>query len=300
MPARTAVAVLLGAALATSPLAAQSSELGPFALRLPGSARTVSMANIGVTGRDDDVVFYNPAQLAIARGTSVTLTRLSPSVDGGSMSTVLRLGSGGIGIGMSFLEYATSVYPVTRSDILDVGTSAVSSILGAIGYAQTYKGFRIGATAKYASDQTAVVRYRNWYADAGVSRNFLQYYTGALSLQNIGRSLDRASGTMDPPMKATLGVTGSRPLGPLDVLASVAASAMPEGHVSPGIGAEAAWSWISGYSVAVRGGYRNPAEPGEPNYTAGLGLTADRMTFDVAAEVQKNDRVGYRAGVRIR
>src|SRR4051812_18391136 len=52
---------------------AQNVGYGPLALTLPTSARTLAMGDIGVASRDDDVIFYNPAQLSVARGTSFSL-----------------------------------------------------------------------------------------------------------------------------------------------------------------------------------------------------------------------------------
>ena len=39
---------------------------------------------------------------------------------------------------------------------------------------------------------------------------------------------------------------------------------------------------------------------GDAKYAWGVGFVADRVAVDVAAEVLSNDRVGYRAGFRIR
>ena len=59
--------------VAAATLGAQGAANATLAFELPGSARTVSMGNIGIVGRDDDVIFYNPAMLVVARvGTSAT------------------------------------------------------------------------------------------------------------------------------------------------------------------------------------------------------------------------------------
>src|SRR5688572_7382266 len=111
---------------------------------MPASARIQAMGDIGVAGRDDDVIFYNPAQLFIARGTSFSLARLSETARGGTMSTVLRLGPGAVGFGANYLEYQAPslAYPFDRDQIFDRNTSYGTSVLGALGYAQVYKGFR--------------------------------------------------------------------------------------------------------------------------------------------------------------
>jgi hypothetical protein len=293
----TALAFLLIA----GPAAAQSTEYGPLALRLPASARMGAMGDIGVAGRDDDVIFYNPAQLFIARGTSFSLARLSETARGGTMSTVLRLGPGAIGVGANYLEYqaATLSYPFGRDQVFDRNTSHGSSVLGAVGYAQVYKGFRFGAAAKYAADAVDMERFSGLYADAGIARE-IGRYTAALSVQNLGESMSRGSQPIKPPMTATLGTATSRPMGPLDVIATAAASWSKEDDFTGGAGAEIGWSWIAGYNVYGRGGFHTPRTFGGADFTGGFGLVADRTAIDFAAEFFPAGRKAFRAGIRIR
>lgn len=289
--------------------AAQTTKHGPLALRLPASARAQAMGDIAVAGRDDDVIFYNPAQLVVARGTSISFARTAPEVRGGTMSTVLRLGSGGLGVGVNYLEYraAYGVYPITRDEVIATPADRPpgSSAAATLGFAQAFRGFRIGVSASYAADEVGLDRFRNVAADAGLARDFGRFTT-ALAVQHLGPAL-RNKGSLllngsdvKPPMKATLGFGWSAPAGPLDLTATAAVSAMREGHVSPGVGAEAAWSWLSGYSVSARAGFRYPRGIDDAWYSGGFGIVADRVALDVAAEFLKNDRVAYRAGFRLR
>ena len=294
------VGILFLGGIALSPAAAQSSEYGPLALNLSGSTRMLAMGDMGVAGRDDDVIFYNPAQLFIARGTSFSVARLTRTARGGTMSTVLRLGPGAIGIGANYLEYHTPLaYPPTRNDVLDPNLTVGTSTLGAVGYAQVYKGFRIGATAKYAMDAVSLERFGSIYGDVGIARDFGRYTT-ALAVQSLGSSLTRATDRIKAPITATLGASTARPLGPLDVAATAGVSYSVDDEVTAGGGAEIGWSWISGYSIAGRAGAHSARHGGDTELMAGFGFTADRMTFDVAAERLPGDRVGYRAGIRIR
>jgi hypothetical protein len=310
---------LIGISLAgfVSGSSAQTTTYGPLALRLPASARALAMGDIAVAGRDDDVIFYNPAQLAIARGTSMSFVRMAPDQYGGTMSTVLRLGSGGLGIGVNFLEYRvrTGIYPVSRDDILDPQPGSVSgtSTLATLGFAQAYRGFRIGASANYAVDEIGIDRFRNIVGDVGLARDFNRF-TAALALQHLGSPMQinpptafapstnplLAGDGIKPPMQATLGLGWVAPAGPFDLTATAAVSAMREGHLSPGIGGEASWSWLSGYAVSARAGVRHPHEVGDATYTGGVGFVADRVALDIAAEVLNNNHVGYRAGFRVR
>jgi hypothetical protein len=294
------IAIALFGVLVSSPVAAQSAEYGPFALKLPASARMLAMGDVGVAGRDDDVIFYNPAQLFIARGTSFSVTRLSATARGGTMSTVLRLGPGAIGIGANYLEYQTALpYAGTRDAVLGPNIVIGTSTVGAVGYAQTYRGFRLGATAKYAMDAISLERFGSVYGDAGLARDFGRYTT-ALAVQNLGASLARGSERIKPPTTTTLGASTARPLGPFDVAATAGVSYSVDDEVTAGGGAEIGWSWISGYSIAGRAGVHQARQGGDTELMAGFGFTADRMTLDIAAERLPGNRAGYRAGIRIR
>lgn len=306
------------AALSTSS-AAQRTSYAPFAARLPASARTLAMGDIGVAGRDDDVLFYNPAQLFVARGTSMSAERMSKEARGGTMSTVLRIGPGGLGIGVNYLEYRATLtdYPLTRDDILGSAPTVPSatSTLVSVGYAQTIKTLRIGVSANYATDEIGIDRFRNILGDVGLARDFSRFTVG-LALQHLGEAMEvnppppplapqtinpaLLSGRIKPPMKATLGAAWSGPAGPLDLVGTVAVSGMREGHLSPGVGGEASYSWLSGYAISFRSGVRYPHQIGDATLTSGVGFVADRLSLDVAAEFLKASRIAYRVGLRVR
>src|SRR5205085_10752843 len=74
--------------------------------RLPTSASTrgLAMGDANTAGRADDVIFYGPAQLAVARGTSVAGERYVDRLASGSVSTTSRLANGGIGVGAQIVE----------------------------------------------------------------------------------------------------------------------------------------------------------------------------------------------------
>jgi hypothetical protein len=288
---------------ATHPAAAQETGYGPLALTLPASTRMLAMGDIGVAGRDDDVIFYNPAQLTVARGTSFSIARLSETARGGGMSTVLRFGSGAIGFGVNYLEYqlTPASYPITKGDIIDPNADLGTSALGVIGYAQTWKGFRLGAAAKYAMDAIDIERFGQVYGDAGIAHDYFRgRYTTALSVQNIGASLSRGADRIPPPTTATFGVATSRQLGPLDGVATAGVSWSQQDDVTAGGGLELGWSWISGYNIAVRGGAHQARQGGDTEVMGGFGFTADRLTLDFAVQRLPDNRAGYQAGIRIR
>ena len=106
--------------------------------------------------------------------------------------------------------------------------------------------------------------------------------------------------TIDVPTVATLGVASGRSLGPIDALATAGVSYSREDELTAGGGAEIAWSWLSGYNIAVRAGAHQARQKGDTELMGGFGFTADRLTLDVAAERLPDNRAGYRAGIRIR
>jgi hypothetical protein len=294
--------LLLGLAI-SGRATAQTTGYGPLALTVPSSARMLALGDIGVAGRDDDVIFYNPAQLMVARGTSFSLARFSKTARGGGMSTVLRLGPGAVGFGAHYLEYQVEplVYPLVRGAVIDAHSALGTSALGTLGYAQTYKGFRFGAAAKYAMDAIDLERYGQLYGDAGLARDFSNgRYTAALSVQHMGVALERGSERIKAPTTATLGAATSRQLGPLDGVATAGVSYSKLDEVTAGGGVELSWSWLTGYTIAGRAGAHQGRQGEDASFMGGFGFTADRMTFDVAAERLPGNRAGYRAGIRIR
>jgi hypothetical protein len=107
----------------------------PLILLNPAGARTLAMGNTGIAGRDDDVLFFNPAMLVVARGFSASVERYSPWSSGGSISAVTRVNTGGSGIGARMVDYRTTanVLETTRGAQLHAGPSAGSSLEGSVG-----------------------------------------------------------------------------------------------------------------------------------------------------------------------
>ncbi len=295
----------LAAALGASG-GAQSVVRAPSILLVPASTRALGMGNVGIASRDDDVLFYNPAQLAIARGTSAQVEWFPQESHAGTVSSVLRFWKGGLAVGASAREYQIPVF-VNPGPVL-IGTSPVdtSSLVGAIGIGQTFKGFRVGATAKYAEETSNLLHFAKGAADVGVARDFFsRIVTVGLSVQNLGSTSDdeatQVTGTrVELPLRETLGAAVSTEAGPFDLVATADAMyGRAEEHVRPAGGVELGWSWLSGYEIAVRAGARDP-EPGEEAFTAGAGFTRDRVSIDYALETVAGARVAHRIGIRIR
>jgi hypothetical protein len=300
--------VLVAMTAAPISLAAQSEDVAPLLVRLPMGARPLAMGNVGVASRDDDVLFYNPAQLTFARGMSVSAEQFSPTARTGALSTVTRFNTGGVAIGASVAQFNVppASYPVTRTDLVTGGPVTASEASLVVGFAQVIKSTRIGVAAKYVEETIGASRASGPLYDVGLGREFFGYSFG-LSVQNLGEaftpSVVPTSSFLPPivhlPFRATFGVLRGKSFDQVDVAATAAVSTLRDGFVIPAGGAELTYSWLDGYVVQFRAGARRP-EPGEGTITAGAGLTVDRLTLDYALETLSGSRVAHRIGLRIR
>jgi hypothetical protein len=286
---------------------------------LPAGARTLALGNVGVAGRDDDALFFNPAQLAVARGMSASAERYSANSGGGALSAITAFNGGGVGVGMSTVEYDApgGSFPATRGTLLTAGPATGASTEAIVGLSQVVKGLRVGAAGKYVNDQVADTRVGRAAVDVGVSKDVFRYATVGLAVQNIGKDMalpcpgavncgflpsggsSGGSAITHLPLRTTLGIAAAGPVGIFDIAATAAASAIRKDFFVPAGGAEVGYSWLDGYNIAVRAGVRRPL-PGERALTAGAGFRMDRLTIDYALETFDNGRAGHRLGLRIR
>lgn len=307
---RAAVAASL---LAPSLAVAQDRAYTGLVFRLPASARTLAMGNVGIVGRDDDVLFYNPAQLVAARGTSMSVERFSQHSRGGTLSSVIRFNNGGIGIGATVTNFRatpTGSYPFDRLDMRGESPFSGSSNTLAVGIGQVFKSVRFGVTGKYLDEPAFGARNAATVFDAGIARDFFGYSFG-LTVQNIGPNFDVAvnnpnAGTTEGsipasglPLTTTFGAGRTLPVGLFDVTAAAAISVLRDGFVAPAGGAEVGYSWLEGYNIIARAGARRPVR-GEGPLTAGVGFIMDRLAIDYAIETLSGGRAGHRVGFRIR
>ena len=271
----------------------------PVILRLPAGPRTLALGNTGIASRDDEVIFFNPAQLVNATGFSASGERIAPRVGTGALSAVTRFNGGGIGVGMRFVEYETAdgLFPATRASMLQRGLAG-QSLEAVVGFAQTIKGFRTGISGKYAEEYTASTRLSKPLADVGIARDWRRMNIG-LAVQNIGADEDVGTDQIVLPLRTTLGLGHTRSIGPYDFMVTGAVALLRDDFVQPSGGVEMNYSWLSGYNIALRAGARRSAV-GEDPFTAGAGFTMDRLSIDYAAEMLSDKRFGHRIGLRIR
>lgn len=312
--------------------AAQAPPTGPLLLRVPATPRTVALGNVWVAGRDQDVLFYNPAQLIGARtGLDFSLIRFGAD---GTAATLGSVYAGGkwsltLGWGVQIASYRVdpaAPYPYQPDVLTGTGDAEALSALAAVGGAVVYKGFRIGAAGKWGSDRgVSGVRPSSdpaltpstsaFLADVGVARNIFGG-VAAFSAQNLGRrSLfrdpdDDDDGNDDDdgdddeddepptiPRQMLMGWSMTRAAGPLD-LGIYTQVLVRSGWTSPGAGLDVTWSWIEGCFVSVRAGARRPETTTERPFAFGGALTIDRATLEYS--VQFFDEGRHAHGVTFR
>lgn len=294
---------LLLASLPTT-LVAQTPTSVPLVLRVPASTRVLALGNSGVAGRDDDVIFYNPAQLTTIRGWSLSAQRYAPGNTAGALSTIIAFAGGGLGVGVQWLGLSTeaAASPLTTSSLDSTGTRTASSAAATVGYGQSRFGMRFGVAAKIAQESAPLTRSTNGYFDIGLEKDFFRFLGVGLAVQNIPgfgvRGFDEA--------RITLGAMGEAPLvfvmpvSPfIDAALAGQVSVTRDGWVKPSGGAEIGVNWIQGYFVTLRAGGRRP-EAGEKPFTAGASFNADRIRIDYALETRIGNELSHRVGVRVR
>ena len=310
---------LLAPALIALAAGRLSAQCLPLRLPIGASTRGIAMGDANTASRDDDVIFYGPAQLAVARGTSASVERYSDRLVGGAMSTVSRIASGGVGIAAQIVDGRNEAQCKLVDYVPGVGYISspaprnVTRLTAVLGGAQTFKRFRFGAAAKYAAVQAGDERTDRVMFDAGVSRDlsllgdFLPL-TVAVAVQNIGTSA-RDTVQLNTPLRAAVGLASGGPVGPLDLglAAQVAVERndtlqlFKHGRMIAGLGAELGYTWLDGYTIAVRFGERVPPTRTDiAHFTFGAGLVLDRITIDYAGEGEVGSRLAHRIGVRLR
>lgn len=282
----------------TAPLSAQRT-IGPSVLSLPSGPRSLALGGVGVTSRDDEVLFFNPGQLAVASGFSASGEHYSTDASGSAMSAVTRFNGGGVAIGMRSANANSAVVVSPGTPGSFVPDVVATSLEASVGLAQVVKGIRVGAAAKYVEESATPVRLQSGLLDLGAAKQMFGQYTVGAAVQNLGRDLHPQGATVELPRTATLGVSRGGPLGEFDLYGTAAVAYTRDKQISPAGGLEVGYSWLNGYNIAVRAGGRR-ATPTERGFTAGAGFTMDRLSIDYALETLPDNRIGHRVGLRIR
>jgi hypothetical protein len=203
-------------------------------------------------------------------------------------------------VGVQSLTFSNPVATYATPDALGTGgTFASSGLVMAVGYGLPLFGFRAGVNAKLLEQTIGATRDSRGSLDAGLSRD-LWRGTFGLTLQNLGPSFRAPLGAVSQPTRTSLGFSSGRyEAGPFDLTAAATASLLRGRDFVAGGGGELSYSWLDGYAVAARAGVRRAAE-GEGPWTAGIGISADRLSLDYAFESRDGRPGAHRIGVRIR
>jgi hypothetical protein len=309
------VVPILALALA-SRAGAQAPSAGPVILLVPASTRAIPLGNAWITGRDQDVVFYNPAQMIGARSDfAITAARYGGA---GTLAQVAGVYSAGpasmtLGWGVQLLGFQpslpngdphTSSYLYVPADLLAKGDNDAFSLLTAFGGAMVYKTVRIGLTAKYATDRImgagagAGLRRDAFLGDVGIARNLLSGVAG-LTLQNVSLGGVPSDRHVDTPKQYALGWSRSLSTDQFDFAFAGQVTARDK-WIAPGGGIEMGYGWIEGYSVAVRAGARKPETNSEKPVAVGATINADHLTLEYALQFFDGGRTANRVTLRWR
>jgi hypothetical protein len=291
--------------LASLPLLlnAQAPENGPLLLLLPASPRAVAFGNAWVAGRDESVVFYNPAQITPTNGFGLSYSRYDDAGQVGTFAYGVTVGRYTFGLGARTAVYSPSTgadLSFEPAELLERSDREAMSVLTTVGINTTYSGMRVGVSAKYAEDRVTLSgspatlpRQSVFYADFGLSRPFMNGTFG-FAIQNIGSGRGRAS-----PAQTSLGWSRARILGEFDLVVAGAVT-IRDYWVSPGGGVELGYGWIEGWSTALRLGARKTEADVQKPVSAGWTLNADRLALDYAVELFEGDRFAHHLSLRWR
>lgn len=305
-------AALAGTAAVTT---ANAQDAGPLALIVPASARSASMGNAWVAGRDEYVIFHNPALVSATPAFGVSVGSFSHG-DGRSLSaaSAVTVGPANLGWGVQVIDFSTpranTTYPFAPSAITRRGDADISSMVAVAAANIVFKGFRVGLAGKYAQDIAAreastssllVVPTRGWVAlaDVGVSHPLWTGIAG-LAVQNIAAPYKMGTERVSVPSQVALGWTKVQVVGPFDVGYALQVTARREGWISPAGGLDIGWSWIEGYSVSGRIGARRTETDDERPVTAGATFNADRLNLEWGMGFFTENRMVHRLTVRWR
>ncbi len=304
----------LVAAMATGPVAtsarAQSSapdqreRYAPLVLKLPASARVLSLGGAQVALRDVDAVFGNPALVGTGTGLAFGAERYASGATAGQFASSSTIGPLGIGVGVQLLDAGPryGAFPA-RSDVLSRdNVGGTTSLAASLAASLTWKQIRWGVAAKYVEERVTDDRAGGVAFDIGASKSLsLLNSTVGVAVQHLGPRLDVAGRREALPAQLALGIaTAPKGLGKwVDVGGTAELDVRRDGELFPRGGVELSYSPIEGVTFTGRAGGRRPQLREERPVTAGAGFTVDRFTLDYGWETLR-EGAGHRLTVRLR
>ena len=247
-----------------------------------------------IGSNDPAALFYNPALISPAEGISGAVQRY------GSTGTLLDFAgatewewaAGGVALGVQALSYgALSDDPdriITEPDLLHSGPVGAAELVASVGYARSAGDFEFGVTGKWIEQRRGGENDATIALDLGATTEVRRVLFG-LAVQNLGPALETGDVARELPLIATLGATlPSRPLGPLDVVATAAITTIRDDEIAAGAGVEIAYWPIQGRTFVGRIGVRH-ADDGADPLTLGAAFWGDNLVIEYAYQ-------GFQAG----
>jgi hypothetical protein len=280
-------AVLLVAccvAVFAAPLGAQSDRYSPVVVQLPATPRA-AVLGAGPGIRDIEAIFSNPALVGVTAGTVAGLARYEAA----TMLTVASatsLGAFSVGIGAQYLDGNADIprLPFWSHSLRHGGAVAVASAVGAFSLATTFRGWRVGAAAKYLDERHGGFQDGTASLDLGISKDVRRFTTG-VTVQNIGAGIRYAGISAQLPLRVSAGAAMyGFVAGPLDLGGSTSLAVLPDGSVHPAVGVEAGYVPLDGYLFQARVGLRRPELQAQGPLSFGGSASLDRFTLDYAFE----------------
>ena len=289
-----------------SPSAAQDPLPAPLVLLLPGGTRALGMGDAWVAGRGAEVIFYNPAQLPVLRGSAIGVARFGSTATLGTFSTVGPFGRIWIGAGVQYLDYQArpgfSIFGQPGELTLD-GPYNASSLAATVSSAFRFKGVRFGVSGKYVEERIGGLQGGKAAFDFGVAREFFRG-TFALSVQNVGSDVQLEADVSRLPTRVSFGVASPTirvsTFFDFNFVASVARE--NDGRIVPAGGAELIYEPVGGWNFMVRAGARRVRkllDRGESPVTVGGSFGLDRFWLDYAFQPYEGPGAAHRVSIRI-
>jgi hypothetical protein len=303
---RRAGTTLLSLLTLTGVAAAQPHDPAPLVLLLPAGTRALGVGNAFVAGRGSEVLFYNPAQMFILRGTTISVERFGSASTLGTLSTVGPFGKVSLGVGVQYLDYhALPAVPFfTQPAALTLqGPVNSSSLAATLALAVRWKGMRFGVAGKYLEEHIGELRDRGAAFDLGVARDVMRGTVG-FSVQNFGSDLRLLDQEGALPTRVTLGAALPTILvsSYFDFTGFAAVSRERDGRIVPGAGVELIYQPVDGWTLIGRAGARRVRDlpvRAESPVTVGASFGLDRLWIDYAFQPYRGPGSAHRIAIRI-
>ena len=289
-----------------APATAQTRPLAPVVLRLPGGTRALGVGNAFAAGAGAEVLFYNPSQLPVRRGSTLSVQRIGTVSTLGTFSTIGALGAVAVGAGVQYLEYEalnTGDFYTAPPFLSFPSPVEAASVAATLAAAIRWKGTRFGLGVKYLSEQIGPVRDGSVAVDVGAAREVGRTTVG-LVVQNFGPGISVDGLEADLPLRVTAGAASPdiRVSTFLDFAATAAVSLERDGRLMPSGGGEVTYEPVAGWTVSLRAGVlRRDELPLQSSWapTAGASFGLDRFALDYAVVPSRGPGSTHRIGIRI-